>query len=311
VIYQIAGRPRDWAALSRPARPLKIALVSMPWARTDTPSIQCGLLKAEAVQYGHDVDVHHLNLELAAVLGPELYGLVSDVSGGRQYFLGEWLFSGSAYANPPDAKAYLDSFPDLLETLSLRDVTVTELTHLRDEVLPGWIADRARRIADSDYAVIGFTSTFEQNVASFALARKIKLITPGAVTVFGGANFDGEMGQEFLRVLPFIDYAVIGEADLVFPAFLACLADGSSPVGLPGVWGRLGGAIAGDGAGPTVLDMNTLPVPDFDDYFATLNRLGRRKVLGHPERLVFETSRGCWWGQKHHCTFCGLNLNLS
>jgi len=23
--------------------------------------------------------------------------------------------------------------------------------------------------------------------------------------------------------------------------------------------------------------------------------------------LPFETSRGCWWGAKHHCTFCGLN----
>jgi radical SAM superfamily enzyme YgiQ (UPF0313 family) len=23
--------------------------------------------------------------------------------------------------------------------------------------------------------------------------------------------------------------------------------------------------------------------------------------------LLVETSRGCWWGQKHHCTFCGLN----
>ena len=23
--------------------------------------------------------------------------------------------------------------------------------------------------------------------------------------------------------------------------------------------------------------------------------------------LPFESSRGCWWGQKHHCTFCGLN----
>ncbi len=23
--------------------------------------------------------------------------------------------------------------------------------------------------------------------------------------------------------------------------------------------------------------------------------------------LFFETSRGCWWGQKHHCKFCGLN----
>src|SRR5262249_12929739 len=23
--------------------------------------------------------------------------------------------------------------------------------------------------------------------------------------------------------------------------------------------------------------------------------------------LFFETSRGCWWGEKSHCTFCGLN----
>ena len=25
------------------------------------------------------------------------------------------------------------------------------------------------------------------------------------------------------------------------------------------------------------------------------------------EPLFFETSRGCWWGQIHHCLFCGLN----
>jgi ribosomal peptide maturation radical SAM protein 1 len=24
-------------------------------------------------------------------------------------------------------------------------------------------------------------------------------------------------------------------------------------------------------------------------------------------RLPYESSRGCWWGAKHHCTFCGLN----
>jgi len=23
--------------------------------------------------------------------------------------------------------------------------------------------------------------------------------------------------------------------------------------------------------------------------------------------LLFETSRGCWWGERSHCTFCGLN----
>jgi radical SAM superfamily enzyme YgiQ (UPF0313 family) len=28
----------------------------------------------------------------------------------------------------------------------------------------------------------------------------------------------------------------------------------------------------------------------------------KRKV-----RLPFESARGCWWGMRHHCTFCGLN----
>jgi ribosomal peptide maturation radical SAM protein 1 len=54
--------------------------------------------------------------------------------------------------------------------------------------------------------------------------------------------------------------------------------------------------------------MDDLPRPDYSDYFAVLERFGETAVLGdtHP-MLVFETSRGCWWGEKHHCTFCGLN----
>jgi ribosomal peptide maturation radical SAM protein 1 len=29
---------------------------------------------------------------------------------------------------------------------------------------------------------------------------------------------------------------------------------------------------------------------------------------GEPQpTLLFETSRGCWWGERAHCTFCGLN----
>jgi hypothetical protein len=92
-----------------------------------------------------------LNLELAALLGPELYGAVSGIAGKRQYFLGEWLFGGSAYADPPDAAAYFDHFPDLIEALSQHGITVTELNRLRDEVLPEWVRDHAYRIADSRY----------------------------------------------------------------------------------------------------------------------------------------------------------------
>jgi ribosomal peptide maturation radical SAM protein 1 len=54
-----------------------------------------------------------------------------------------------------------------------------------------------------------------------------------------------------------------------------------------------------------VSNLDDLPYPDFDDYFA---RLKSSPFAGLIEPLLFfETSRGCWWGQKHHCAFCGLN----
>jgi len=44
---------------------------------------------------------------------------------------------------------------------------------------------------------------------------------------------------------------------------------------------------------------------NYDDYFALFDR----KLHGNPlkPRIPFETSRGCWWGERSHCTFCGLN----
>jgi ribosomal peptide maturation radical SAM protein 1 len=298
----------SWEEQSRPDHPLNVALITMPWVRIDAPSIQCGLLQAEARRHGHRADVHYLNLELAALVGPQLYLMVCNAPGRRQNFLGEWLFGGAAYDDPPDAQAYFDHYPELAEALALEGVSVADACRLRDRTLPEWVAGHAERIAGAGYDVVGFSSTFEQNVASFALARQLKRIRPELVMVFGGANFDDEMGPEYLRVLPYIDYVVIGEGDVIFPVLLARLAAGRSPVGLPGVHGRSGGAITGHGVSPMVRDMNTLPPPDFDDYFATLKRLGERAVLGDwLPRLLYESSRGCWWGEKHHCTFCGLN----
>jgi ribosomal peptide maturation radical SAM protein 1 len=54
-----------------------------------------------------------------------------------------------------------------------------------------------------------------------------------------------------------------------------------------------------------VRDMDALPHPDFDDYFARLRASPLAAKID--PLLFFETSRGCWWGQKHHCKFCGLN----
>src|SRR5437764_1877447 len=44
------------------------------------------------------------------------------------------------------------------------------------------------------------------------------------------------------------------------------------------------------------------------DYGPFLDTIERNFPDGRVEpTLLFETSRGCWWGEKAHCTFCGLN----
>jgi ribosomal peptide maturation radical SAM protein 1 len=53
------------------------------------------------------------------------------------------------------------------------------------------------------------------------------------------------------------------------------------------------------------MNMDNLPYPDFDDYFTAYDVSPIKKEL--QPSLVIETSRGCWWGEKYQCTFCGLN----
>jgi ribosomal peptide maturation radical SAM protein 1 len=54
--------------------------------------------------------------------------------------------------------------------------------------------------------------------------------------------------------------------------------------------------------------MSAIPMPDYDDWFAALEASPINEYI--EANLVMETARGCWWGEKHHCTFCGLNGTL-
>jgi ribosomal peptide maturation radical SAM protein 1 len=49
-------------------------------------------------------------------------------------------------------------------------------------------------------------------------------------------------------------------------------------------------------------------VPDYDEYFERAQDLDLHDGgVVPPTSLPVETARGCWWGAKHHCVFCGLN----
>jgi ribosomal peptide maturation radical SAM protein 1 len=67
-------------------------------------------------------------------------------------------------------------------------------------------------------------------------------------------------------------------------------------------------------AGPIVpglpcMSLDALPTPDYSEYYEQLAAMlpDCDLVKGELILLPYESSRGCWWGAKHHCTFCGLN----
>lgn len=285
-----------------------VVLVSMPFMDVDYPSIQLGLLKAIAEAHGFPVRTFHANLDLAARVGIDFYRKISQHRGP---LIGEWLFSLEAFgdAAPDSDSGLLDAFANELSYLGESPDKLRELLlRTRQQDIPAYLDSLMDTFAWEEVRVVGFSSTFQQNTASFALARRLKRRYPGILLIFGGANFDGDMGIELVRSVHVVDAAVIGEGDIAFPSLLRALVAGDDPSTVPGVVSRSGGQITVNPPLPPMRRLDDLPTPDYDEYFQHGEELGlfppvaRRKVW-----IPFETARGCWWGEKHHCTFCGLN----
>jgi ribosomal peptide maturation radical SAM protein 1 len=286
------------------ARPLRVALVAMPFASVTRPSIQICLLKAIAERRGHDVETLHLTVDFVQELHGWLSGDAAAWYGDlteERTDVGDWLFSAAAFGDDaPDPALMLDHLEQsgALETETTRD----ELLELSTAFVPHFLDVCLEATDWGRFDVVGFTSTFQQNVSSFALARRLRERHPDLTLVFGGANFDAGMGAEWVRSMPFIDYAVQGEADESFPALLDALGRGDDPLTVPGVLGRRDGDVVGVPAEP-VSRLDDSPVPDYTEFFERVERLGpvHRLRISVP----YESARG--WGAKRHCTFCGLN----
>jgi ribosomal peptide maturation radical SAM protein 1 len=289
----------------------RIALVSMPFASSRRPSLQLGLLKGLAEQAGWEAVAMHLGVEFAGLVGRARYELLCQHRGIQ---LAEWVFSLAAFgesAPDPDGQLLAELPAPFVEEFKRHDIVDPSawFHRLRGTVVPAFLEACTATIGAGDFAAVGFTSTFQQNAASFALAARLKREPRPPFTIFGGANFDDVMGVEFVRSIAAVDVAVIGEGDAAFPELLHALADGREPRLVPGVAVRneTGGVDYRPRGGPFE-ELDSLPFPDYADYFERAERLGF--FAGDPRRTVdlpFEGARGCWWGQKHHCVFCGLN----
>ncbi|MET7621766.1 hypothetical protein [Streptomyces sp. NPDC005408] len=107
-----------------------------------------------------------------------------------------------------------------------------------------------------------------------------------------------------LKTFPQIDAIVQGDGEPAIHRLALASVGADHPDLMPNVVTR--GRVS---ARRTALsDLATAPTPDFDDWFADVAALEKNdKVTITTRSLPLEGSRGCWWGQTSHCTFCGID----
>ncbi|MET7300741.1 RiPP maturation radical SAM C-methyltransferase [Embleya sp. NPDC005575] len=287
---------------------MRVVLINMPWASIDVPSLALGILKNRVAKVFPEVDVEvvHANLDFVDWVTDrmEFFGRDYLYYSLFTYFqgCGDWVFSSALYDDP---KWRLSEFRERHEE-SMKPAEI-ELNVRLHELVPEFVDELARRVVALAPDIVGFTSTFQQNTASLAAAKRVKLLSPKTVTILGGANCDGAQGEALHRNFDFVDFVARGEGEAAFPQFIEAVRDGARDfAGVPGLcWRDTEGTPVANPMSTRPLPPSEIESPDYDGYFERLYSSVAQNWV--EPKLVLEGARGCWWGEKHHCTFCGLN----
>jgi ribosomal peptide maturation radical SAM protein 1 len=288
-----------------------VALISMPSLSARFPSFQLALLKPTLERAGIPAQPFSLFMYFGTQVGWRLSETIADV---WPSLVGEWIWTKSAFGDEAnsDDEEYFRAYEDVFKvTCEHAGCTLDDIKRLRYEAAPEFIDFCVNSTDWSRFGLVGFTVVFQQLFASIALARALKKKYPELPIVIGGATIEDDIADEIMKGCPQVDFVHCGDAEISFPQMIHRLYAGESMEGLKGLMWRDqndNGRIRFEGRAPNFHAMNETPVPDYDEYFYARKEGGYAGYKGAPELLMpFEAARGCWWGEKNHCTFCGLN----
>ena len=241
-------------------------------------------------------------MRFAHKIGVPLYEMICE----KRALFGEWLFSYLLFRDNPKRAEYPRLFKPVFEQVAKESGhPASFFEDMATRTAPQFLTWALTAIDWGQYKIVGFTSTFDQNVASLTMAKLIKDLYPNVTIVFGGANYDGEMGLEYFRAFPFIDHVVVGKGKRCSRNWFDTSSrerPGSFPAAWPIERERRSRSLR------TTHSSRTLRRPVHPTMTITtifwLSWGGRAWARSDPALRRFA---GLLVGEKHHCTFCGLN----
>jgi magnesium-protoporphyrin IX monomethyl ester (oxidative) cyclase len=281
-------------------------LVELPFRSIEQPNIGLSLIRQGLLRSGHYCSILYANLEFAVTVGEELYKTIGEYL-PQEFLAGEVIFAPDVWGCPVtvDDLKYIPSGRTENRATSVPAGILRKIPELQ-AIAHEFVNALAGEIAELDVAIVGFSTTFFR-LPSIAVARALKERRPDVIVVLGGANCEGEMGVATLQSFPSIDFVLRGEAEYTMAQLVTTLRDDQRNFeSIEGLVWRQEQNIRASSNETVNSNLDSLPMPDYWDWFEQRAEHGFDKRTMQVS-LPLETSRGCWFGEKSHCIFCGLN----
>jgi ribosomal peptide maturation radical SAM protein 1 len=279
---------------------LRTLLVDLPFQSIATPNLGLSLIQSVLRDARFACDIRYADMEFAKKIGASLYMTIAqDIP--HECLFGDYLFSQFLRTCEKSVRTvprpgFMARIPNWLwqdaESLQTRAYE--------------FVQELGKQLAEQPYDVFGFNLMF-QTLPSIAVAQVVKRLAPEKLVILGGSNCEASMGIAIHRAFPWIDYVCQGEGENVVIQLYQWLSQGSPNIeqiaGL--VWRCEGKTKSNLGKPVPVEDLDCIPCPSFHDWIDQLALNQLEDQVGRLS-LPLETSRGCWYGEKNHCIFCGL-----
>lgn len=258
------------------------------------PTLGVATLKAALLKYAPDISCKviypslQLSLETKFVTNPKLIKVMSAVP----LQVVEYIFAETE--NAVD-KSSLSEYKKLFYEYwrengegENADWYWSGILWLKD-ICREYLIETVNHIVQENPRLLIFSAVFGDNNFIISLSQKVKEKLPTVKIIVGGFNHGEDLANKYLEAAPFIDYIVQDTRVESFIFLCRTFLNGKNT------------HITDDFF--IEEDLNAIPLPNFDDYFAITDKYNIKRDL---LTLPYEASRGCWWAAKKACNICGF-----
>jgi len=263
------------------------------------PPLHIANLKSYLNSHQIPTDAAYFYLDCASYMGLEFYNFL------YKFQIGDLLYSYLLF--PEQREKVKGAFLEKLQSDYPREEFVRNFNFFEIiKKLDLFHKEILKKTNWGKYCLIGYYCYFQQFIPSLYLSKCIKEKFPLLKIVFAGKMCSFDLGRGILKSFPYVDFTISGEPEETIVELYHGIQGKLRYSEIKGLTYRKGNKVYINPPRKEIMDLDSLPYPDYDDFFFKLRKWPKhlREEYGGNYYLQVEFARGCWWRK---CSFCTYN----